>query len=332
MHATAIALGSALILISTLQISQAADTDGIPPEVLKQMDPDILAGKRPSFAEVSQGDIFGLREKPKLDADFVRLNFDVDLLSTVQREIVEKWIRSGANRILLQGSAINMYVSLLAPAKASGFGLKDQRYQFELQRHPVNTDCKEVLFYGTKYGFYSWPQGATVIAKFNDWAACGSFKVGEGDIVFYPVVTGNDSRRWMLNFWHWALGLPVPGAAETSTAGGSSMTLSEAAKYDSIALKNGDTITGVILNGSFTIKTSYAELAFERAKIEKIVYEGAGANLDAITLRVGDKISGVVKEQKVQIKLVAGQTSEIDKDKIKSIQMRKVEAEQKPVQ
>jgi hypothetical protein len=81
------------------------------------------------------------------------------------------------------------------------------------------------------------------------------------------------------------------------------------------------------LNQTFTIQTSYAELPFDRAKIEKIVFEGAGANLDSVILRVGDKMSGVVKDPQLQIRLLAGQTTEVARDKMKSIQMRKVESQ-----
>ena len=49
----------------------------IPPEIVKQYDPDILSGKRPSFETLRNGDIFSLRDKPKLDADFVRLALDL---------------------------------------------------------------------------------------------------------------------------------------------------------------------------------------------------------------------------------------------------------------
>ena len=65
----------------------ANDADLIPPEVLKQMDPDIRSGKRPTFATIHQGDIFGLRETPKFDTDFVKFDFAVSNLSTVPEYI-----------------------------------------------------------------------------------------------------------------------------------------------------------------------------------------------------------------------------------------------------
>ena len=102
-----------------------------------------------------------------------------------------------------------------------------------------------------------------------------------------------------------------------------SLPLAQAAQYDAITLKNGDTITGTIKNEQFTIKTSYAELTFRRDKIDKINFEGAGANTDSLTLRVGDKMSGTLLSETITITLYGGQDSKIAKDKIKTIRMRK---------
>ena len=47
--------------------------------------------------------------------------------------------------------------------------------------------------------------------------------------------------------------------------------------------------------GSFSL----AEMTFKISEIAKIVFEGAGRNVDVIRLKVGDKISGVVQDEKV---------------------------------
>lgn len=319
--------------------SNAADEDLIPPEILKQMDADIRAGKRPTFATVHQGEIFGLRNQPKFDADFVRLSFDVGNLSTVQRDIVEKWIRSGVNRIYLADNDLVSYGALFAPIVGSLTSVsagRDKLLSANLLRHQANTDCEQVRFRapiakGNDY-YSPWvapclknlPVDSSVIVEAKGGEAlCGSFRLEAADVVFKLSTVGNDSRRWELNFWHWALGLPVPGAAETGVAGASSLTLAQAARYDAVILKNGDTITGEVQNETFTVKTSYASLQFERDKLDKVDLEGAGANLDIVTLRVGDKISGVLETPTFRVKLVAGQETDIDKDKIKTIRFRR---------
>src|SRR5205823_784758 len=106
---------------------------------------------------------------------------------------------------------------------------------------------------------------------------------------------GPDQRRWNLNFYHWALDLRVPGAAETGATASSDGGASAGKQDDMIVLKNGDKITGEVLNKKFTIKTSYAELAFDREKVDQIILEGAGANIDEMVLKAGDKLSGVLQ-------------------------------------
>lgn len=91
---------------------------------------------------------------------------------------------------------------------------------------------------------------------------------------------------------------------------------------DLILLKNGDNASGVVLNKSFTIKTSYATLAFEPSKIERITIEGGGANVDVLKLKNGDTFSGVLQDEKVTLQLESGSQTEISKDKLKEIEFR----------
>ena len=330
-----------VLLALAVSVGHAADEDLIPPEVLKQMDAVIRSGKRPTFATVRQGEIFGLRSQPELDADFVRLSFDPSKLSTVQRRIIEEWIRSGVNRIYLLDNDLILYGSLFSPAvgsRTSVTGDKSRTIPANLLRHKVNTDCVQVRFSAKiardndNRGPWVAPclknlpvDSAVIVEAKGGEVLCGSFKLDAADVVFKLSTTGNDSRRWELNFWHWALGLPVPGVAETGITGATTLTLAQAAKYDTVVLRNGDTVTGEVQNDTFAIKTSYASLEFHRDKLAKVDMEGAGANLDIVTLRVGDKISGVLETSVIRLKLVAGQETELDKDKIKTIRFRRAE-------
>ncbi len=346
-----------IILVTSFFVSSgiafaANDADLIPPEVLKQMDPDIRSGKRPIFTTINQGDIFGLRENPIFEADFVRFNFGVSNLSTVQQRIIENWIRAGHNTVYMSDTGIYKYASLLSPVRftdqlrsRSGSSSSGGFVNSTLLRHPVNTDCEKVQFScsylksrPSRYdSYYTWAiccftnlaEEGTVIAEAGGGnAVCGSFPLGEGRIIFQSSVSGTDSRRWQLNYWHWVMGLGVPGAANTEIlgSGSSSLTLKEAVKHDAMTLKNGDTVTGTIENEKFTVKASYGDMVFETDKIAKIVFEGAGNNVDVIRLKVGDKISGVVQDAKIKIKLVSGEAVEIDKDKVKEIQIRRSKA------
>lgn len=333
----------------------AADEDLIPPEILKQMDTDIRAGKRPTIATVRQSDIFGLRDQPRFEADFVRFDFDLQKVSSVQREILRAWLEAGYRPLLVRGQQISKYASLLAPAVSVTSADADNRDRSKvsstdpsdttsfnglLTRHKVNTGCKQVGFragrsrwYGTTssrsyqyfpFGLSELPPDAQVVAEYTKGEAlAGSFSIGKGTVVFLSDLgEAPDNRRWLLNFWHWALGFPVPQAAETGVAG-VSLSPVQASTYDTITLKNGDTLTGKIKNEQFTIKTSYADLTFQRDKIDKMDFEGAGANVDTLILRVGDKMSGTLLSETITITLHGGQDSEIAKDKIKTIRMRK---------
>jgi len=320
----------------------AKDADLIPPEVLKQMDPDIRSGKRPIFTTINQGDIFGLRENPKFEADFVKFNFAVSNLSTVQQRIIGNWIRAGHNAVYLADTDIYKYASLLSPVTFTGQNAGDRANWVNrtLLHHPVNTDCEKVLFQchpPVWLGAYSTSsratccltkmteEGVVIVEAGGGNAVCGSFPLGEGRIIFQSSVSGADSRRWQLNYWHWVMGLGVPGAANTEILGrgSSGLTLKEAVEYDAMTLRNGDVVTGTIENEKFTVKASYGDIVFETNTMAKIVFEGEGNNTDVVRLRVGDKVSGVVQDAKIKIKLVSGEAVEIDKDRVKEVQIRK---------
>jgi len=332
--------------------SAAKDADLIPPEVLKQMDPDIRSGKRPIFATINQGDIFGLRDNPRFEADFVQFNFAVTDISTVQQRIIENWIRAGHNTVYLSHTDIYKYAPLLSTVSFTAQSHYSSRSSSSggfvnstLLRHPVNTDCEKVQFSRSYLksrpsrndSSYTWSiccftnlaeEGSVIAEAGGGNAVCGSFPLGEGRIIFQSSVSGTDSRRWQLNYWHWVMGLGVPGAANTEIlgSGSSGLTLKEAVKHDAMTLKNGDAVTGTIENEEFTVNASYGDMVFETDKIAKIVFEGAGNNVDVIRLKVGDKISGVIQDGKIKIKLVSGEAVEIDKDKVKEIQIRRSKA------
>lgn len=320
-----------LVILATMMgnLFAKSDADLIPPEILEQMDPDIRAGKRPSIGTIRQNDIFKLRENPKFEEDFVTFDFKVDAISTVQLDIIKNWIRSGNNKVMLIGEDIGRYGPLLEPVRstrASGPG--------KLLRHSVNTDCKDIRFSRSKDSsvcdcLTNLAPDAIVIAEAeSEKAICGFFRLGEGSIFFRNYVFNTpDSRRWLLNWLHWIMGLGVPGTATTEIlgSGSSGLTLEKAAQYDALILKNGDTVTGIVENDNFKMKASYGELLFETPNIAKIVFEGAGNNIDVIRLKVGDRISGLVQDAKIKIKLVSGSSLEVDKDKVKEIQIRKTD-------
>ncbi|MCH8151586.1 MAG: hypothetical protein IH830_04330 [Planctomycetes bacterium] len=340
-------LSTALVLVMALAVpvmgqtakqpQEPQENKDIPPDILRQMDPGLRYNTRPKIEVIKQGDIFGLREKPRRDADVVMFNFEADKLSTAHRNILDAWIRARHNKVVLKDQDIQKYAAI--------FGLRAKKQGFPAPRdflvaHPVNTDCRNLYFRGyaksnkdssvwAVYHFYQLdPAASTVIATVDVDKArvvCGAFAYGERTIYFYNEGFGPDWRRWQLNFWHWVLDLRVPGAAETGAMPGVGSAAAGGARrplYDAIKLKNGDTMSGVILNESFTIKASYGVLTFPRAQIDRITIEGGGFNVDELILKVGDRISGVLQDAKIRVKLSSGAEADLDKDKVKEIQIR----------
>lgn len=107
------------------------------------------------------------------------------------------------------------------------------------------------------------------------------------------------------------------------SSGTTSESSTSTSEYDSIILKNGDAISGTIINKAWSLKASYGDLNFGSSEIDLIDFEGAGQNIDIISLKLGDKISGVVQNNIINIRLVSGAELKIDKDKIKTIRFKK---------
>ena len=329
------------------------DNSTIPPDILRQMDPGLVSGQRPKIASVKQEDIFGLRDKPRLDADLVCFNFDPKALSTAQRNILDAWIRGGHNKIYLLDRDIVTYAGVFGLSADEEFAyarwseicpvLRD----FTLADHSVSTDCGHLLWgYCATYavrdetadGKFSVHRDylkdldtqtarVLVFAKSDpSKALCGAFPFGRNTVYFHNQLGGSDSRRWYLNFMHFALDLRVPGAAETGASTSGEQGDASRQQDDVIVLKNGDKITGEVLNKTFTMKTSYATLTFDREKVDLIVLEGAGFNIDEMVLKAGDKLSGVLQDSKISMKLSSGAEAELDRDKIKEIRILKMPA------
>jgi hypothetical protein len=330
----------ALALLTILPINAFAtnDTDIIPPEILEQMDPDILSGARPTIYKLKQAEIFELRNNPKFNTDFVTFDFDPKKLPSTQFNILDNWIKLGTNKIYLKNKDIYKYAQIF-PAGIQGITHKKRKGELvpcTLLQHPVNTDCEKIQInptlikdilkiqtLGIIFTLQNLPQNSISIINMDNAAIAGKLKSGNGAIYFQNTVTGTDARRWQLNYWHWALGLKIPGATETTISTASTLTFAEAKNYDTIELKNGDIITGNISNKNFTIKTSYATLTFDIDKFRQIQIEGNETKQDVLTLRIGDRISGVLQTTEIEIELASGAKTKIAKDKIHLIQMKK---------
>lgn len=89
--------------------------------------------------------------------------------------------------------------------------------------------------------------------------------------------------------------------------------------YDVIRLKNGDTLTGTVLNESLPLRTSYAQLQFPKGSLATQRFIGGPENLSEIVLLNGDKFSGFILEDEVKFKMKNGSPIGIRIEKIDTI-------------
>ncbi len=101
------------------------------------------------------------------------------------------------------------------------------------------------------------------------------------------------------------------------------------ARYDVMELKNGDVLTGTMLNKQIGIQTSYARLAFRKDQIASLLLEGDIANIENIIVINGDVFSGFVLEKNILFKLSTGPEIEVRREKIKRLGIRKLPYEKK---
>lgn len=219
----------------------------IAPEILRLYDADIVSGARPTYHVVAQADVFSLRRQPKFNADFVRLDVNLETLSQVQWSILHDWAVGGHNKIMLMGDEVGQYAEFLGARPA--FFRSDNRAVPRpltlVYPNLTNIDCTyvSVPFDWREYELsrcYVWEgitacrtPGAKVIAYYLEdtnmrppedeqetphneddmVAAYGYFRAGQTTVYFRPphLATGSDGYRFELNWTHWILGRKVPG-------------------------------------------------------------------------------------------------------------------------
>jgi hypothetical protein len=220
-----------------------AGSSTIPPEIEKQFDPNVLSGKRPKTIMLMQSMILGLQDQPKLDADVVTIGFDYKGLSAAQNAALENWFQTGSNKVYFDLAPSNIYDTASNRSTSplpTDVLVRMFKYQVSwvndksLADHAVNTGCE-----GLRVGYFHNPrdtwgmkegevvelsgfpkEGSEFIIKGKDGMAAGKFIYGKTECFYMGAAVGGPARsRWEKNFWQWALGLKVPGAAEAPPIG-----------------------------------------------------------------------------------------------------------------
>jgi hypothetical protein len=222
----------------------AADS-ATPPEIEKQFDPEVLSGTRPKTVILMQSMILGLRDRPKLDADVVTIGFTYSTLSQAQRGVLENWFQTGSNRVYLDLRPSNIYDTASSRATAPlPADLLQRMFRYKLAwvkerslaKHTVNTGCD-----GLRLGYFHNPRdswgikegdvveltgfptdGSEVVIGGTNGMVAGKFIYGKTECYYLGAALGGSAKsRWEKNFWQWALGMKVPGAADTAPPGAS---------------------------------------------------------------------------------------------------------------
>lgn len=95
--------------------------------------------------------------------------------------------------------------------------------------------------------------------------------------------------------------------------------------YDTVELKNGDKLTGTVLDNTFTLSTPYSLVTLKKEQITAIKSHSEGQNEDVVELNVGGTITGTIEERTLSFKLISGETISLDKEKCRKIILRRNE-------
>jgi hypothetical protein len=307
-------------------------------------------GDRPKVVPVTLDMIWGLRTNPNPGGDVFKFSLTPTQVASPQKTILRDWISNGANILLLGSDEISKYLDMLMsliPSPGTRFTSVSDPVAFA--DHPVNTEVSQSRFLGS-YGVTGYPEGTEVIVYRGKAALAGRIPFGRGNIYFANISTSGtygDRDRWLLNFYHWMLGLPIPGALGTSvlpillppSPGGQPSSLSVTPQPQvtitpqvgtvsvppvtvpahQVRLKTGEIITGDVTTLRFLIETGYANLWFDIGSISRVVLAGAGTGMETIVLRSGDVLNGTVWPETVQVRLATGWVQEFSKEDISEI-------------
>ena len=91
---------------------------------------------------------------------------------------------------------------------------------------------------------------------------------------------------------------------------------------DILLLRNGDKLTGTVMNESFSIRTSYAHIVIESKYIAGINLEGGANNIESIITVNNNRFSGFIDDAFISFKLTNGPQLEIRREKVLKIVFR----------
>ncbi|MBL1217145.1 MAG: formylglycine-generating enzyme family protein [Planctomycetes bacterium] len=98
---------------------------------------------------------------------------------------------------------------------------------------------------------------------------------------------------------------------------------------DILMLRNGDNLTGTVLNESFSICTSYAQITLNSPLIAGIDLDGGADNIEAIVTVNNNRFSGFIDDPVFVFKLQGGARIEVRREKVLKVVFRVRDKERK---
>lgn len=211
----------------------------IPPEVLEQYDPVVIDDAQRKTVIITQSMIWQLRDGLPSGGHVYQFDLEPLQLSTVQKEIIRRWILDGHSVLLWGAHDVETYAHLFTDMLTVGTADPAERPRLAL--HPVNTDVHALDFLTSRDGdqeapwlyrcLTTYPPTTEIVASVDAGALAGKFPFGKGTVYFASLgdtwPRGSDKDRWELNFRQWMLGKPIPKAAVTHVRASSSPVASK---------------------------------------------------------------------------------------------------------
>jgi len=109
------------------------------------------------------------------------------------------------------------------------------------------------------------------------------------------------------------------------------LDLERPSNTDILLLRNGDKLTGTVLNETFSIRTSYAEIVLSNRIIAGIDLEGGTNNIEKIITVNNNRFSGFIDDSVFVFKLQSGDQIEVRREKVLKVVFRVREAERRGI-
>lgn len=109
------------------------------------------------------------------------------------------------------------------------------------------------------------------------------------------------------------------------------LDLERPSNTDILLLRNGDKLTGTVLNEKFSIRTSYAEIVLNNRIIAGIDLEGGANNIEKIITVNNNRFSGFIDDPVFVFKLQSGAQIEVRREKVLKVVFRVREAERRGI-